>query len=128
MIIRFTICILIFTYLISCRNNTKEKNCFLLRQGKFKYIGIPDTTAYILVNANTHTEIIKGGKDTLVSKLRWLNECQYRAQLISITDPELGYEPGDSLTITITKTKGKTIYYNAEINGDKWEGEILKVE
>jgi len=102
-------------------------SCSVLKQGKFRYLDIDDTTACFVIDKEDHTEYHYNGRYYIKSRLKWINDCRYEMTMIRNTIPDFPFKPGDVMTVTINKVEDKIIYYTSEVNGIKWEGRLLKV-
>ena len=103
-------------------------DCSILKKGTFKYVGIADTTAYFTIKKSNHVEYHNGGKYQIKSKLKWLNPCQYKMEMLSNTIPDFPFKPGDVMLVTINKIEGNMIYYTSEVNKQTWEGTLKKID
>jgi len=104
-----------------------KASCSIMKEGKFRYQNIDDTTAYVEIDKTDHTEYYNSGKYYIKSRLKWITDCQYEMTMLKNTIPDFPFKPGDVMTVTINKVEGDIIYYSSEVNGYKWEGRLLKV-
>ena len=125
----FLFCIFIgFTSFTDAQVTNSNISCSILHQGKFKYLDIPDTTAYVVINKENQTEYHNNGKYLIKSSLIWLDDCQYQMTMLSNTIPNFPFKAGDVMTVTINKVNGDIIYYTADVKGQKWDGRLLKIQ
>ena len=113
---------------VFAQDSTGKESCSILKEGTFKYLDIEDTTAYFDLNKGYHTEYHRDGKYYIKSKIKWINHCQYEMKMISNTIPDFPFKPGSVMIVTINKIDGDIIYYTSEVNGDKWEGRLVKLK
>jgi hypothetical protein len=102
-------------------------DCSIMKQGSFKYLDIPDTTAYFTINKEEHIEYHEGRKYLIKSELTWVNDCQYKMKMLSNTIPDFPFHAGDVMTVTITRVEDNIIYFTAEVKGSKWPGRVRKM-
>jgi len=105
--------------------DTKNGDCSILRNGKFKYIDGEDTTAYVVIHNNSHIEYFNMGKYYIKSKLDWVNDCEYNMTMTKITLPEFPYHPGDIMNVKVNKIANDTVYYTATVKGKQMTGRFL---
>ena len=120
--------LLFFELSIVAQDIPDEKTCSIMKQGRFLYLGLEDTTAYFVINKDEHVEYHDGGKYTIKSKLKWVNNCQYKMTLLSHTMPDFPFKKGDIMTVTIKKIEDGIIYYTSQVKESKWDGAVLKLE
>jgi hypothetical protein len=125
-LIPFALAMILSSFLYGQETDNKD-SCSILKQGKFKYLDIEDTTAYFVIDKEDHTEYHNGGKYFIKSRLKWINDCQYEMTMLKNTIPDFPFKPGDVMTVTINKVEGDIIYYTSEVKEYKWDGRLLKV-
>ena len=125
--IQLIFCLLLLA-VYSFTANTEEKNpCMIMHEGKFKYKS-GTGTAIVTIKGDEHMEYHNKGKYYIKSKIKWVSDCEYETTLIEATLPDFPFKPGESLFVTLTKVKGKKIYYTSNINGTKFNGMFTKVK
>ncbi|WP_276500759.1 hypothetical protein [Terrimonas pollutisoli] len=110
------------------QDDNESLDCSIIKKGTFKYLDIPDTTAYFKIKKENHTEYHRDGKYYIKSKIKWVNDCQYEMVMLSNTIPDFPFQPGAVMLVTFLKIEGDIIYYSAEVDGDKWYGRLRKLE
>jgi hypothetical protein len=123
----FALAMVFSSFLYGQETDTKT-SCSVLKQGKFRYLDIDDTTAYFEIDKEDHTEYHNGGKYFIKSRLRWITDCQYEMTMLKNTIPDFPFKPGDVMIVAINKVEGDIINYTSEVNGYKWDGRLLKVK
>lgn len=118
-LITFLLCLVIF---LSFSQNAND--CKVLKNGRFKYLDAEDTSAYIVITGNDHTEYHANGKYYIKSKLNWISNCEYIMTMTEITIPDFPFHPGDKMRVVIVKVKGDIIYYTATVSDRKWSGRL----
>src|SRR5215208_4865150 len=93
--------------LASCSN----RQCSILKQGKFKYLDAEDKTAYLEIKDNKQVEYYQSGKYYIKSDIEWVSACVYELTLTEKTLPDITFKEGDKLTMEVEKIKNDTIYY-----------------
>lgn len=101
-------------------------DCSVLKKGKFQHIDVPNS--WFVIEGNKHTEYLENGKYYIQSSLKWNSDCSYTTVLKKSTLPDFPYKPGDTMTVTFTKSEDGVIYFAAELKGEKMEGRIKKAE
>jgi hypothetical protein len=119
--------LLLFSFFSFAQEN-KGLDCSSLRQGTFKFLDIPDTTAYFQIEQSTHKEYYQSGKYMIQSRLEWLSDCQYKMTMLTKTLPDMPFKPGDVMIVTIKKIEGNVISYTAQVNDQFWNGRLLKTK
>ncbi|MDF2189138.1 hypothetical protein [Paraflavitalea sp. CAU 1676] len=123
----FFILQLVVFYAIA-QGDREKVNCSIVKTGTFRYLDIPDTTAFFRIKKENHTEYHRDGKYHIKSKVKWISDCQYEMKMLSNTIPDFPFKPGAVMLVTILRIEGDIIHYSAEIGGDKWYGRLLKLE
>ncbi len=123
------ISLLIFTlFLNAICFSQAEKNCSLMKNGTFKYLEPPDTSAYFVITDSTHTEFFGQGTYFIKSEMVWLSSCRYALKMTENTVPNFPFKPGDVMTVTINKIEDDIVYYTSEVNGQKWQARVRKLK
>ena len=110
------------------QDDNENLDCSIVKKGTFKYLDIPDTTAYFKLKKENHTEYHRDGKYYIKSKVKWVTGCQYEMKMLENTIPDFPFQPGAVMLVTIIKIEGDIIYYSSEVEGDKWYGRLQKLE
>lgn len=105
-----------------------QTDCSIMKTGTFKYMEAEDTTAYFVITPTSHTEFYANGKYYIKSKMKWLNDCEYKLTMTAITIPEFPFKPGEEMKVKITEVEGNLVHYTSEVNGRKWETYVTKLE
>ncbi len=119
------ICTTVFTSIVSlsfCQQETTKTNCSILKHGKFKYIDIEDTSAYVIINNTKHIEYHNNNKYYIKSDIKWLSDCEYEMTMTEITIPNFPFKPGDLMNVKVNKIENEVIYYTSTVNGSSWPG------
>ena len=111
----------------SFSQNITTADCTVLKNCKLKYFDLDDTTAYVTIKANRHTEYINGGKNFIKSNLDWINDCEYIATIIEINIDHSPFVIGDKMNVKFDKIENGIVYYTANFNGDKMTGKFKLV-
>jgi len=122
---------LLFSILVfpaSAQSDTTNIDCAIVKQGRFKYLDIPDTTAYFDLDGEDHTEHHRRGKYYIKSKIKWLDQCRYEMKMIANTLPRFPFKPGDVMIVTIDKIEDNIIYYTSQVGSDSWTGRLIKLK
>ena len=124
------LCILLFVIasLFTTAQAQNNDDCSIVKNGKFKYLDIEDTTAYFTIENNKHQEFHKSNAYYIKSDLKWVGDCQYTMKMKECTIPDFPYKAGDVMKVTINKIEGNIIYYTSEVKGVSWNGRLLKIE
>ena len=122
----FSIMLAIFTHEASAQK-LKKADCTIMKEGKFRYLDIEDSTAYFIIRSIVHTEYHRNGQYQIVSDLVWKNSCEYEMTMVSNTIPDFPYKPGNRMLVTILKVEGSVIHYRAKVGDESWEGRLLKI-
>jgi hypothetical protein len=127
----YTILILLFAGIAIWSQNTLAQstgNCAIMKDGVFKYLDIPDTTAFFVIRGTIHTEFHGFAKYQIKSDLKWLSDCRYELVMGSNNVPEFPFQPGDKMIVTITKIADDIIYFSSVVGKEKWEGRLQKIK
>jgi hypothetical protein len=103
-----------------------QPDCSGFKKGKFQYVDMPGS--WFIIQGNKHTEYLENGKYYIQSSLKWNSDCSYTTVLKKSTVPDFPYKPGDTMTVTFTRTEEDIIYFASELKGEKSEGRVKKVE
>jgi len=118
---------LVLVNLVVAQSAIKD-SCSILRNGTFKYLDAEDTTAYFVISPGSHVEYLRNSAYTIKSKVTWLNDCSYKMLMLSNTLPEFPFKPGQTMTVIIDKVENGIIYYTSKVQGEKWQGRLVKVK
>lgn len=107
--------------------NNAAPDCSIMEEGTFTYLDVPsDPTAYIEIKNKRHTEYHQKGKYEIKSRIEWISACSYEVTLRKSENPDLDFDRGTTMRVTIEDTMGRTIYYKATMNGKTWHGKLQK--
>lgn len=100
-------------------------DCSILQNGTFRYENVEQEVIVEFTN-NTMTETYVNGGYTLVANLNWEGDCSYTATIQSVNVPDFPFSVGDSMHVTVNQVEGGKVYYTSSINGDSWDGVLVK--
>lgn len=100
-------------------------DCSIMRSGVFKYEGLPYENK-VIIKGNEQIEIHK--TDSLISTLKWVNDCEYNMTLNKITIPNFPYKIGDVLNVKINKVEGNRIFCTSTIYDNSWKTVFKKLQ
>jgi hypothetical protein len=109
------------------QKNTLNKGCEILHEGTFKY-GDVNEEVRVVIKGNNHTEYHNSGKYIIMSKLVWVNECEYNMTMTKITIPNFPYGVGDVMNVKINEVRGKEIFYTSTVKDRSWKGKLIKLK
>lgn len=107
---------------------TKNAGCSIMRQGTFKYKDPEGDDVIVKINGESITEEHKSGKYFLMSKIKWISDCEYENMFIMTTLPKFNLEPGTLMAVTIDKVEGKDIYFTATAKGKSYHSVFTKIK
>lgn len=110
----------------STLRNTLYKDCEILHEGTFKY-GNTDDEIKVVIDGKDHTEYHNGGKYIIKSKLEWVNDCEYNMTMTKVTIPDFPYGKGDIMNVKVIEVRGNEITYTSTIEGQSWNGKLIKI-
>lgn len=110
----FTLPIISSIY-FSCTPKQEKIECKILRNAKLKYTVADDTTAYIVISGNKHIEYYNNNQDSIVSKLQWLNGCEYNAIFLESSLVNLPFKVGEKLNVKFEKIEDSIVYCNTKM-------------
>ncbi len=105
-----------------------KTDCRILKNGKFKYLDVEDTSGYIIIKDTFHIEYHNNNKFYIKSKLTWLTDCSYLMTMTEITIPDFPFHPGDKMEVDVTKIENGIVYYNSIINNSVYPGRLQIIE
>jgi hypothetical protein len=105
----------------------KAKDCKIMKAGTFKYVGIEDTTAVVVIDSVKHIEFHQSSTYHIESDLKWINDCTFELTMTEITIPNFPFGPGTKMKVVIQKVKDDRIFFRATVNGKSWEGQFQKL-
>lgn len=115
---------LLFSFITMATFSQASNDCSVLKHGQFKYLDIPDTSAYVVIDGTSHTEYHDNGRYYIKSKLKWVNDCAFIMTMTEITIPDFPFHPGNKMKVEVTKIADGIIYYNGIIDDRKWSGRL----
>ena len=98
-----------------------------MHQGKFKYMS-DDEEIIVVIKDSSLTEFHNKGKHTIVSRIDWLNDCEYMITIRKVNLPAFPLTTGDEVTVKINRIEGKDIFYTITLKSVSWDGKFTKVE
>jgi hypothetical protein len=121
---KFSLSVLFILITFITFSQTHEPDCKILRNGKFKYLDVEDTSGYIIIKDTLHVEYHNNNKYYIKSKLTWLSDCSYLMTMTDITIPNFPFHTGDIMEVDVTKIEDGIIYYNSIINNASYPGRL----
>ena len=101
--------------------------CDPLHKGTFIYF-YKNKKIKVVIKKDTHTEYHENGKYIILSKLFWINECEFVATCIKTTIPNPFFKVDDQIHVVANKIQHNEIYFTSTINRNKWKGKLVKIE
>ena len=108
-------------------SSTTDDNCNILHGGRFYYL-TEDDSVIVKVTIDKFTEYFKNGKYFIISKIKWVNNCEYNISIEKITLPNFPYSPGDIMNVKILKVEKNEIYALATVKGQSQKIKLVKIE
>lgn len=102
--------------------------CAIMREGTFKYKDPDGDDVIVKISGEGVTEEHKKGKYFLMSKIKWINDCEYENMLVMCTIPQFNLEPGTVMEVTIDKVEGRQIYFTATAKGKSYHNVLTKIK
>src|SRR5687767_7103832 len=91
-----------FIVLLLLAGTASAQDCGLMKKGKFKHFGEGvDTSAYFVIDGNTHTEYMRNGQYYIESSLKWSSDCSYELVLKKCTVPDFPFKRGTKMKVTV---------------------------
>jgi hypothetical protein len=103
-------------------------SCAIMREGTFKYVDIDGDDVIVKIKDDVSTEEHKKGKYIIMSKIKWISDCEYENMLVMSTLPNFNLKPGTVMNITIDKVDGLHISFTATAKSKSYRGTITKLE
>ena len=88
-------------------------NCAIMKSGWFKMPDVSDTSNYTVVTTASQTEYYNYKKYWVRSSVKWLSDCEYELNVLSVNYPGLNCKRGDKMTIRILNVEGNNVNYEA---------------
>ena len=120
----FITIIAILSTVISFSQSKVKTDCSVLKNCKLKYTETNDNSTYIVIKNNKLVEYPRGGKSYIMSNLKWINECEYNATVIKITETKTIFKVGDVLNVKFNKIENGYAYYTANFKGKTLTGKF----
>lgn len=98
-----------------CTQKQDKLDCKRLKNAKLKYTVADDATAYIVISGNRHMEYYNNNQDSIVSKLEWLNDCEYNAIFLESSFADLPFKAGEKLNVKFEKIEDSIVYCNTKM-------------
>jgi hypothetical protein len=107
----------------------QRDDCSILKHGTFIYLDdVSDPSAFFMMRDGKHLEYHQEKKYLIESTVNWLGRCKYEMEMTRTNFDDFPFREGDKIVISITKVRGDTIYYHAEVNErSAWDSRVLKV-
>lgn len=81
----------------------------------------------VVFEDNIHTEYYSDNK-YIKSKVSWKSNNECLMTVLETNLPSFPFEIGTTLTMKITKIKGKNVFYESTLAGRTWAGKMKKVK
>ncbi len=102
-------------------------DCKDLQTGYFAYTEEPQDRFLIKRTAKKQYELGVVSKDKIELKIYW-DGCKYDLEYLKTNDPELKHFEGVNMEVKIVSREGDTYQYESFALGQKFEGEIKRVD
>jgi hypothetical protein len=116
----FIISFLLLVTYIFAQAQVKTPDCSVLKNGTFKYMDLPDSTAFIVIKGSEHDEFFQHNKYYIKSKLKWVDDCSYIMTMTEITVPDFPFKQGDMMSVQVDSVENGIIYYTSNVQGQSW--------
>lgn len=110
------------------KHQVQASGCSIVREGKFVYKDSDGDDIIVTINGEAVTEDHKGGKYVLISKIKWISDCEYENMLVMSTVPKFPLAPGTVMNVTIDEVDGKNIHFTATAIGKSFHGIMKKIK
>lgn len=110
------------------KHEVQASGCSIVREGKFVYKDSDGDDIIVTISGEAVTEDHKGGKYVLISKMKWVSDCEYENMLVMSTVPNFPLAPGTVMNVTIDKVEGKNIHFTATAIGKSFHGVMKKIK
>lgn len=110
------------------KHQVQPSGCSIVREGKFVYKDSDGDDIIVTINGEAVTEDHKGGKYVLISKIKWISDCEYENMLVMSTVPKFPLAPGTVMNVTIDEVDGKNIHFTATAIGKSFHGIMKKIK
>lgn len=115
-------------WIIIAKQEAQQSDCSIVREGKFVYKDSEGDDIIVTINGEAVTEDHKGGKYVLISKIKWISDCEYENMLVMSTVPKFPLAPGTVMNVTIDKVEGNNIHFTATAIGKSFHGIMKKIK
>ncbi|WP_206619090.1 hypothetical protein [Flavobacterium cerinum] len=115
-------------WIIIAKHEAQQSDCSIMREGKFMYKDSDGDDIIVTINGEAVTEDHKGGKYVLISKIKWISDCEYENMLVMSTVPKFPLAPGTVMNVTIDKVDGNNIHFTATAIGKSFHGIMKKIK
>jgi len=123
--IAFTLLLLSST---TCCFSQEAIDCNSFKSGKFKYLDVEDTTAFIVMNKDKQVEYFNNKMYSIESTVKWIAPCTYLMRMEKCTVPDFPYKPGDVMKVEINRIADDIIYYTSSVKGTTWTGRFIRIK
>ncbi|MDP2176338.1 MAG: hypothetical protein Q8K70_10565 [Bacteroidota bacterium] len=106
----------LFIFFIAIEGNSQALDCYKFKEGTFFYPTIPNGLS---VRKNNIQKSYTNGKLTMIWKVKWISDCQYKMVCKKVLVKPFSIKKGDQIIATIISTDGNcyttsVIYFNKE--------------
>lgn len=117
---------LLFT--ISSFNSYSQVDCNILKEGSFVYFAPSEfDTIYVSIKGSKHVEYHQGGKYQIISKMKWISDCEYVATLKKTTIPDFPSKKGVKLHTKIIKSSDDRVLIEVSRTNESWQNVLFKI-
>ena len=108
-------------------NPDKKPKCSIMKNGTFSSINYTFKQYHMVVKNGIQTEYLENGQ-YVMSKMEFLNECEYKTTVLKVTIPNYFVKPGDHIITKILQTQHEYIKVKSVYLGKEFEFVFIKME
>ena len=115
-------------FVTGCESSKKYKDCEDYKTGVFKYNDKQFEDWEVTRTKTTQTEINENLGVAVVSKVKWLSDCEYLLILDKTKSSDIYASMADTLRVEFKEIKDHSVIYVATGRDLENEGEMIKVQ
>lgn len=110
------------------KNEEQGNDCSIVREGTFVYKDSEGDNIVVKIKGDAITEEHKEGKYIIMSKIKWINDCEYENMVVMSTVPNFPLAPGTVMNVTIDEVENNNIHITATAVGKSFHGVMKKIK
>jgi hypothetical protein len=102
-------------------NGFAQTTCKTLHHSKLQNLSSNNTSSYVIIDGENHTEFMQNEKFYIKSKLKWIDDCNYEMTMLEKNDPDFPFGPGEKMIVKIDKIEGDFVFLTGTVRNQSFK-------